>query len=75
LEARQKRDVMGVRADCRVSLKWHRKSLPTFADAIAIVRQRLWTSTHFSISPAKADRVEIPCALLNRLTDTLCYAA
>jgi hypothetical protein len=54
---------------------WYRKPLPTFADAIAIVRQHLWTSTHFSMSPAKADMVEIPCALLNRLTDTLCYAA
>jgi hypothetical protein len=54
---------------------WYRKPLPTFADAIAIVRQHLWTSTHFPMSPAKADIVEIPCALLNRLTDTLCYAA
>lgn len=54
---------------------WYRKSLPTFADAIAIVRQHLWTSSHFSMSPAKADMVEIPRALLNRLTDTLCYAA
>jgi hypothetical protein len=54
---------------------WYRKPLPTFADAIAIVRRHLWTSTHFDMSPAKADIVEIPCALLNRLTDTLCYAA
>jgi hypothetical protein len=54
---------------------WYRKALPTFADAIAVVRQQLWTSTHFYMSPAKADMVEIPCALLNRLTDTLCYAA
>jgi hypothetical protein len=54
---------------------WYRKSLPTFADAIAIVRQHLWTASHFYMSPAKADMVEIPRALLNRLTDTLCYAA
>ena len=54
---------------------WYRKHLPTFADAIAIVRRHLWTSTHFYMSPAKADIVEIPCTLLNRLTDTLCYAA
>jgi hypothetical protein len=53
----------------------YRKSLPTVVDAIAIVRQHLWTSTHFSMSPAKADMVEIPCTLLNRLTETLCYAA
>jgi hypothetical protein len=54
---------------------WYRKLQPTFADAIAVVRQHLWLSTHFYMSPAKADMVEIPCALLNRLTDTLCYAA
>ena len=54
---------------------WYRKSLPTFVDAIAIVRRHLWTSTHFCMSPAKADMVEIPCTLLNRLTETLCYAA
>lgn len=54
---------------------WYHTSLPPFADAIAIVRQHLWTSTHVYMSPGKADRVEIPCTLLNRLTDTLCYAA
>ena len=54
---------------------WYRKPLPTFADAIAIVRRHLWTSTHFYMSPAKAEMVEIPTALLNRLTETLCYAA
>jgi hypothetical protein len=53
----------------------YRKVQPTFADAIAVVRQHLWTSTHFYMSPAKPDMVEIPSALLNRLTETLCYAA
>jgi len=54
---------------------WYRKIQPTFTDAIAVVRQHLWTAAHFYMSPAKADMVEIPSALLNRLTDTLCYAA
>lgn len=54
---------------------WYRKSLPTFTDAIAIARQHLWSSTHFYMSPTKADMVDISRALLNRLTDTLCYAA
>jgi hypothetical protein len=54
---------------------WYRQSLPTVVDAIAIVRQHLWTSTHFSMSPAKADMGDIPCTLLNRLTETLCDAA
>jgi DDE superfamily endonuclease len=54
---------------------WYRKSLPTFVDAIAIVRRHLWTSTHFYMSPMNADMVEIPSTLLNRLTETVCYAA
>jgi hypothetical protein len=54
---------------------WYRKVQPTFADAIAVVRQHWWTSTHFYMSPATPDMVEIPSPLLNRLTETLCYAA
>jgi DDE superfamily endonuclease len=54
---------------------WYRKPQPTFADAIAVVRQHLWTSTHFYMSPTTTDMVEIPRTLLARLTDTLCYAA
>jgi hypothetical protein len=54
---------------------WYRKVQPTYAHAIAVVRQHLWTATRFYMSPAKADMVEIPSALLNRLTETLCYAA
>jgi hypothetical protein len=54
---------------------WDRKLQPTVADAIAVVRQHVWLSTHVYMAPANADLVEIPCALLNRLPDTLCYAA
>jgi hypothetical protein len=54
---------------------WYRKVQPTFADAIVVVRHYLWTSTHFCMSPAKSAMVEIPSALLNRLTESLCYAA
>lgn len=54
---------------------WEHPSLPTFADAIAIVRQHWWTSTHVYLSPTTADMVEIPCARLKRVTETLCYAA
>jgi hypothetical protein len=54
---------------------WSRKVQPTFAEAIAVVRQHWWTSTHFYMSPAKPDMVDIPSALLNRLTEPLCYAA
>lgn len=54
---------------------WYRTSLPPFVEAIAMGRRHLWTSTHFYMSPVKANMVEIPCTLLNRLTETLCYAA
>ena len=53
---------------------WYTKSLPTFADAIAIVRQSLWSCT-FSMSSETTDMVKIPRAMLERLTDTLAYAA
>lgn len=53
---------------------WYTKSLPTFADAIAIVRQSLWPCT-FSMSGEATDMVKIPRAMLERLTDTLAYAA
>jgi hypothetical protein len=54
---------------------WYRTPLPTFADAIALGRRHVWTSPHCSMAPAKAAMVEIPGALLNRLTETLWYAA
>lgn len=61
---------------------WYAKPLPTFVDpfvedvggAIALVRQSLWSST-FSMSHSDTDMVKIPRALLERLTDTLGYAA
>jgi hypothetical protein len=54
---------------------WYRKPKPTFADAVAVVRQQVWTLTHFPMPPTTAGMVEIPRTLLARLTDTLCYAA
>lgn len=46
----------------------------TFVDALAIVRQSLWPCT-FSMSHSPTEMVKIPRALLERLTDTLGYAA
>jgi hypothetical protein len=54
---------------------WYRKPHPSFADAMALVRRYLWAQAHFYTSPGTPDLVEIPRALLQRLTDTLCYAA
>ncbi len=53
---------------------WYIKPLPTFADAMAIVRHCLWPCT-FSMSDEPTEMVKIPRALLERLTDTLSYAA
>ena len=55
---------------------WYSKPLPTFSDAIALVRQCLWQhSGSFSMSLPPPDMVKIPHALLSRLVDTACYAA
>ncbi len=54
---------------------WYDKEHPTFADALALVRGELWARETFHGSPPKIDTVEIPRALMERLTDTVCYAA
>jgi len=54
---------------------WYKKELPTFADAIAIVRRCLWSNCHFSTSSQNSDVCKIPRSLLERLTDAVCYAA
>ena len=53
---------------------WYPKTLPTFSDAIALVRQRLWLYFTFSMSPDEPDMVKVPRALLERFNDLLCYA-
>jgi hypothetical protein len=54
---------------------WYAKSLPTFADALALVRHQLWTQTIFPTSPADADLVKVPRAWVDQLCRLLCYAA
>jgi hypothetical protein len=54
---------------------WYHKTLPTFSDALALVRQQLWPVTLFSMSPANADVIEIPRALYERFIQTLAFAA
>lgn len=53
---------------------WYTKELPTFADAIALVRRCLCNSCHFSTSGQIRDVIKIPRVLLERLTDAVCYA-
>ena len=54
---------------------WYRKSRPTFSDALALVRQELWAHATFQRSLRDPDTVEVPRALVDHLTETLCYAA
>lgn len=51
---------------------WYQKEKPTFADALAWVRKRLWQT--FSTSAPQKDMQKIPRPLLNRLIHTVCYA-
>ena len=54
---------------------WYPKPLPTFSDALALVRRELWAQVAFSMSACEPDIVEVPRAFVERLTDALCYAA
>jgi hypothetical protein len=53
---------------------WYSKRLPTFSDALALVRHQLWHSTTFHLSLPGTDMVKVPRLLLNRYADALCYA-
>ena len=65
--------VVGVKSR---SCAWYDKSAPTFADAIAATRRRLWSSETISpSSPSEADMVKIPTDFYHRMLDSLCYAA
>lgn len=55
---------------------WYAKTLPTFSDALALVRQQLWFSLGtFQTSGVPPDMVEVPRAFFVSLVATLCYAA
>lgn len=54
---------------------WYAKHQPTFSDALALVRARWWQHQSFSMSVETTEVVKIPAALLEHLTETLCYAA
>jgi hypothetical protein len=54
---------------------WYTKSLPTFADALALVRRRLWTSLLFQMSRLATDLQKMPGTLLDHLCDLLYCAA
>jgi hypothetical protein len=57
------------------SAAWYSKTEATFADALAVVRQHLWSTVQFTNSTAKSGVIPIPRAVLHGLVDTLCYPA
>jgi hypothetical protein len=54
---------------------WYNKQEPTFSDAIAAVRRALWTVPNLSMSRKPGETVTIPASFLNRVFQTLCFAA
>jgi len=54
---------------------WYHKSLPTFADALALVRKELWAQETFYGSPAETDTIKVPRAFVERLTEAVCCSA
>ena len=58
------------------SAAWYVKPLPTFSDAIALVRLNLWfASETFCISPVQTDTLKVSRPMFHRLMDSLCFAA
>jgi hypothetical protein len=56
------------------STAWYPKTLPTFSDALALVRSRLWAYFTFQTSQNDPDMIKVPRALLERFNDLLCYS-
>src|SRR5215470_12252886 len=54
---------------------WYEKKRPTFTDAIALVRRKIWSEINNSMSGKRTEMIKIPRKLFERLTDTVCYAA
>jgi DDE superfamily endonuclease len=55
---------------------WYDKSRPTFSEALAVVRKRLWAAERtFCGSAQDTDMEKVPREFMERLTDAVCYAA
>jgi hypothetical protein len=54
---------------------WYSKPLPTFSDALAIVRQHLWQHLYFQPSHFQGDVRKVPAKALECLRNAVCYTA
>jgi hypothetical protein len=52
---------------------WYPKAIPTFSDALAVVRQNWWRQV-FHLSMSEVDIQNSALFLLNRLTEAVCYS-
>ena len=53
---------------------WYAKSTPTFSDAIALVRRRIWEHWGFCMSRVTFDMQKSHVNLLKRLFEAVCYS-
>jgi hypothetical protein len=54
---------------------WYPKANPTFSDAIAAVRRKLWAQQIYYTSPQTSEIIKIPRDLSDRMANALAYAA
>ena len=54
---------------------WYSKPLPTFSDALAIVRQHFWQHLFFQPSHFQGEIRKIPLKALECLRNAVCYTA
>jgi len=52
---------------------WYIKPLPTFSDALAVVRQQFWQHMYFELSHIHTDMQKVPTVVLESLRSTVCY--
>jgi hypothetical protein len=63
-------------ADIAQRTAWYGKRAPTFSDALALVRKKLWAQEATSCgSLAETNTIKVLRAIVERLTDAVCYAA
>jgi len=53
---------------------WYHKTTPTFSDALAVVRRRIWKHWGLSMSMESSDMHKLPPTLLQRLFEAVCYS-
>lgn len=56
-------------AEC---VRWYPKPLPTFSDALALIRRELWAAQVFAVSPPDRTVQNVPADLLDRLLLVAC---